>query len=278
MRKITVPYLVFASLYFVLGLFTILMLVLTSYFNEFGQMFRLTTQPFGVYFNIGIILLTCSVIVAIFNIVRIYISHLPKVYSLAIGIVLCVFLFLLYSEMFLLKRVFLDIFSLKDSIALNNENVFYKNLYQIVTDYTFYCFFILFPAIIYLANLSFDKSAIGKILQLTQPSFNVIICALFGFVITPFFKSGIYGYIDLGLLCLGLCFVGYYCFKRYGTMDSYEYFNVFLLFIVCFVMFFGDFKFVNGESYFEVRKAFYILVLFGWSNSWMMKLTTKKKI
>ena len=77
---------------------------------------------------------------------------------------------------------------------------------------------------------------------------------------------------------LGLCFVGYYCFKRYSNMDSYEYFNIFLLLVVCFVMFFGEFRFVNGESYFEVRKVFYILVLFGWSNNWMMKLTTKRKI
>ncbi|MBX7490235.1 hypothetical protein [Helicobacter turcicus] len=277
MRKITIPYLVFTSLYFVLALFTILMLVLTSCFDEFGQMFRLTTQPFGVYFDIGIVLLTCSVIVAIFNIVRIYISHLPKLYSVAIGVVLCGFLFLLYSEMFLLERVFLDIFSLEDSIALNNENIFYKNAYQIITDYLFYCFFILLPFIAYLINLSFDKSAIGKVLQLTQPSFNVMICALFGFAITPFFKSGMYGYVDLGLFCLGLYFVGHYCFKRYSSIDSYEYFNVFLLLVVFLVMLFGDFKFVNGESYFEVRKVFYILVLFGWSNSWMMKLTTKRK-
>lgn len=110
MRKITIPYLVFASLYFVFALFTILMLVLASYFDEFGQMFRLTTQPSGVYFNIGIILLICGVIVAIFNIVRIAISPLPKLYSFAIGIVLCVFLFLLYSEIFLLERTFLDVF------------------------------------------------------------------------------------------------------------------------------------------------------------------------
>ncbi|TLD83222.1 hypothetical protein LS70_005595 [Helicobacter sp. MIT 11-5569] len=278
MRKITVPYLVFASLYFVLALFTILMLVLTSYFDEFGQMFRLTTQPFGVYFNIGIVLLVCGVIVAIFNIVRIYISHLPKAYSLIIGIALCVFIFLLYSEMFLLKRVFVDFFSFKDSITLNEEKAFHKNIYQIVGDYFFYCFFVVLPSAVYLLSFTFDKSTIGKILQLTQPGFNVIVCTLFGFAITPFFKGGIYGYIDLVLFVLGLCFVGYYCFKRYSSIDSYEYFNLFLLLVVCFVMLFGNFKFVNGESYFEVRKVFYILVLFGWCNNWMMKLTTKKKI
>lgn len=278
MRKITTPYLVFASLYFVLALFTILMLVLTSCFDEFGQMFRLTTQPFGVYFNIEIVLLACSVIVAIFNIARIYVSNLPKMYSIAIGIVLCVFLYLLYCEIFLSKRVFLDIFSFKDSIALNEENVFYKNIYQVVVDYVFYCLFILFPSIVYLTNLSFDKSVIGKILQLTQPSFSVAICVFFGFVVTPFLKSGMYGYVDLALFCIGVCLIGFYCFRRHKNMDSYEYFNVFLLFLVCLIMFFGDFRFVNGESYFEVRKAFYGLALFGWSNGWMMKLMTKKKI
>ena len=277
MSKITVPHLVFSSLYFVLALFTILMLVLTSFFGEFGQMFRLTTKPFGVYFNIGIILLTCGIIVAVFNIVRIYISHLPKFYSMIIGIVLCLFLFLVYCEIFLLKRAILDFFSLEDSILLLQENTFYKNLYQIIADYTFYCLFFVLPAFAYTFNLVFDKSTrFGRALQLTQPSFNVIVCVLFGFAIMPFFKSGIYGYIDIVLLLFGLMFIGYYCMKLRRNLDSYEYFNLFLLLIVCIVMVLGKFDFVNGEAYFEVRKVFYILALFGWSNGWMMKLTTRR--
>ncbi|MCI5969034.1 hypothetical protein [Helicobacter sp.] len=167
---------------------------------------------------------------------------------------------------------------MEDSIVLSRNDIFNKNVYQIITDYVFYCLFMLLPSVAYLTNLSFDKSTIGKLLQLMQPNFSVMICVLFGFAMVPFFKIGIYGYVDLGLLCFGLCFVGYYCFKRYGAVDSYEYFNIFLLFVVCFVMLFGNFKFVNGESYFEVRKVFYILALFGWSNGWMMKLTIKKKV
>ena len=276
MSKITAPYLVLSSLYCVLALFTILMLALTSFFGEFGQMFRLTTQPFGVYFNIGIILLTCGVIVALFNIVRIYISHLPKFYSAIIGIVLCLFLFLIYCEIFLLKRTIMDFFSLEDSILLLQEDAFYKNPYQMIVDYTFYCLFVLLPALASIFNLTFDRSTIlGRALQLTQPSFNVILCALFGFAIVPFFKSGVYGYIDLVLLLLGLVFVAYYCMKRRRNLDSYEYFNLLLLVGVCAVMMIGEFDFVNGEAYFEVRKVFYILALFGWSNSWMMKLTTR---
>lgn len=66
MAKITIPHLVFSSLYFVLALFTILMLVLTSFTPDFKHMFRLTTQPFGVYFSISAILLACGVIVSLF--------------------------------------------------------------------------------------------------------------------------------------------------------------------------------------------------------------------
>lgn len=274
MRKITIPYLVFASLYFVLALFTILALTLASTFDPFWQMFYLTTQPFGVYFNMGIVLLSCGVIVCIFNIARIYVSHLPKIYSLSIGVTLCIFLCLLYSEVFILERSALDFFSLKDSLVVNRENVFDKNLYEIVMDYVFYCAFVGLPSLVYIANLSFDKIAFGKILQLTQPNFSVIVCTLFGFTVNPFFNSGIYGYVDLVLLGLGMSFVVLHCYKRYVAMDSYAFFNVFLLFCVCAVVFLGDFKFVQGEAYFEVRKVFYSLALLSWSNFWMLKLTT----
>lgn len=278
MRKTTIPYLVFASLYFVLALFTILMLALTSFSEEFRQMFRLTTQPFGVYFQLSIILLISGVFVAVFNGVRIYMSHIPKVYSWVVGIGFCVFLGLLYAELFLLNRTMLDYFSLKDTILLEKDKMFYKNIYQIIIDYTFYLFLILIPLSVYFLNLSFNKNLIfGRILHLTQPRFNTIICALFGFAITPFFKNGIHGYIDFCLLLLGLILVGYFCIKGHRDIDSYEYFNAFLLVVVSLIVVCGSFEFTDAESYFEVRKVFYMLALFGWCNCWMMQLTTKRK-
>lgn len=277
MRKITIPHLIFSSLYFILALFTILMLALTSFAPDFQHMFRLTTQPFGVYFGISAILLTCGVIVSLFNIVRIYSSHLPKFYSLVIGLALCVFLFLLYYELFITRRTYFEPFSFEDSLRLVQENAFSKNTYQILVDYLCYILFVICPAIFYLFNFSFDKSMnLGKLLQLIKPSFNVMLGVLFGFSISPFFKSGIVGYFDLVLLAFGLGLVLYLCVKGKRTLDSYEMFNLCLLIVMYVVMMISSYSFVDGESYFEVRKAFYVLVLFGWCNTWMMKLTTKR--
>ena len=260
MAKITIPHLVFSSLYFVLALFTILMLVLTSFTPDFKHMFRLTTQPFGVYFSISAILLACGVIVSLFNIVRIYSSHLPKLYSLMIGCALCVFAFLLYYELFVMRRTYFEPFSFEDSLRLTQENVFSKTIYQM-----------------YIFNFSFNKSTnFGKLLQLIQPSFNVMLGVLFGFSISPFFKSGILGYFDLMLLCVGIGLVLYLCIKR--NIDSYEIFNLFLLLIICIVIMISSYSFVDSESYFEVRKAFYALVLFGWCSAWMMKLTIRRSV
>lgn len=277
MAKITIPHLVFSSLYFVLALFTILMLVLTSFTPDFKHMFRLTTQPFGVYFSISAILLACGAIVSLFNIVRIYSSHLPKLYSLMIGCALCVFAFLLYYELFVMRRTYFEPFSFEDSLRLTQENVFSKTIYQMFVDYICYIFFVIFPAIFYIFNFSFNKSTnFGKLLQLIQPSFNVMLGVLFGFSISPFFKSGILGYFDLMLLCVGIGLVLYLCIKR--NIDSYEIFNLFLLLIICVVIMISSYSFVDSESYFEVRKAFYALVLFGWCSAWMMKLTIRRSV
>ncbi|MBD5165322.1 hypothetical protein [Helicobacter sp.] len=277
MRKITIPHLVFSSLYFILALFTILMLALTSFTPDFKHMFRLTTQPFGVYFGISTILLTCGVIVSLFNIVRIYYSHLPKLYSAMISFALLVFVLLLYYELFVMRRTYFEPFSFEDSLKLVQEDAFSKSLYQMFVDYACYILFVICPAAIYLLNLSFDKSIkFGKILQLTQPSFNVMMGVLFGFAVSPFFKSGIMGYFDLALLVLGLGLILYCCVKRSRYFDSYELFNLFLLLVCVLIIMFSSHSFVDGESYFEVRKAFYALVLFGWCSVWMMKLTIRR--
>ena len=96
MAKITIPHLVFSSLYFVLALFTISMLLLAGFTEDFKQMFRLITQPYGVYFMIAIILLLGGVVISLFHLVRIYTSYISKIYSLCIASVLLIFVCLLY--------------------------------------------------------------------------------------------------------------------------------------------------------------------------------------
>lgn len=276
MRKITLQNTLFSSLFFILTIFTLLTLLLSGIVWDFRQMFRLVTQPYGVYYCVGITFLACGIIISLFHIARIYSSHLPKFYSATILIALCLFVWLLYYELFELKRFTYDIFSLEDSLKFTKEDIFKKNSYQLYLDYGIYCFFIIFPFVVYFFQLNFDKSTkIGRILQLTQPNLNTIIIALFGFAITPFFKNGVLGYIDLVLMLAGLAMVMFLCWKRKYLVGSYEFFNLFLLWIVCLIMLFISHTFVDGESYFEVRKAFYFLMLFGWCNNWMTKLTTK---
>lgn len=276
MRKITLQNTLFSSLFFILAIFTLLTLLLSGIIWDFRQMFRLVTQPYGVYYCIGITFLACGIIISLFHIARIYSSHLPKFYSATILIALCLFISLLYYELFELKRFNYDIFSLEDSLKFTKEDIFKKNSYQLYLDYGIYCFFIIFPFVVYFFQLNFDKSTkIGRILQLTQPNLNTIIIALFGFAVTPFFKNGMLGYIDLVLMLAGLAMVMFLCWKRKYLVGSYELFNLFLLWIICPIILFISHAFVDGESYFEVRKAFYFLMLFGWCNNWMTKLTTK---
>ncbi len=276
MRKIVLQHTLFSSLFFILAVFTLLTLLLSGVVWDFRQMFRLVTQPYGVYYCIGVAFLTCGVMVSVFHIVRIYSSHLPRFYSAVILVALCAFALFLYYELFLLKRLYYDIFSLEDSLKFTKEGIFEKVPYQIYLDYGVYCLLVVFPFVVYFFRLSFDKSTkLGRILQLTQPNLNVMIVALFGFAIMPFFRSGVLGYVDLVFMVIGLVMMGFLFWKRRYLIGSYEFFNLLLLWILCLVMFFTSHSFVDGESYFEVRKAFYYFVFFGWCNGWMMKLTTK---
>ena len=279
MRKIALQTTLFSSLFFILAIFTLLTLLLSGIVWDFRQMFRLVTQPYGVYYCIGITFLACGIIISLFHMARIYSSHLPKFYSVAILVALCLFALQLYYEFFWLKRFTYDIFSLEDSLKFTKESIFKKDFYQFYLDYSVYCFFIVFPFAIYLFQLNFDKNTkIGRILQLTQPSLNVIIVALSGFTIMPFFKNGALGYVDLVLMLAGLSMVMFLCWKRKYLIGSYEFFNLLLLWAICLIMLFISHTFVDGESYFEMRKAFYFLMLFGWCSSWMTKLTTKTSI
>ncbi|AWI34296.1 hypothetical protein [Helicobacter apodemus] len=276
MKKNMLPHLVFSSLYFVLALFTILMLLLSGFVEDFKQMFRLITQPYGVYFIIAIILLLAGILVSLFHFVRVYTSYISKVYSLCIASILLVFVTLLYYQFFIQERVYLDFFSLEDASKFTKEGIFDKQLLIMIADYLFYGLFVLIPCVVYFFNLHFDKSKIiGRIIELMQPNFNVIIGGIFGFSISPFFKNGIIGYIELIFLVLGLLVFIYIVVIRKNLLDSYEHFNLFLLLVVFVTMMITNHSFMDAQSYFEVRKAFYILVLVGWSSGWMMKLKPK---
>lgn len=276
MKKITFPQLIFSSLFFVFSLFTILMLLLAGFVGDFKQMFRLVTQPNGVYFSIEVVLIAGGIVVSAFHLVRIFVSHLPKIYSFVIGLALIFFVFFLYYEIFVFSRTYFNGFSLEDSLKLMQESVFYKSKYQMVLDYGSFLLLVIFPSIIYYFNLTFDKNTqLGRILHLTQPSFNIMIGAMFAFGISPFFKGGVLGYVDFTLFVLGFLILSYFVFKRRNFFNSYEFFNFFLLIILSMIMLGATYTNVDGEAYFEIRKAFYALILFGWCNSWMMKLTTK---
>lgn len=277
MMKKNIPFhIVFSSLYFVLALFTILMLLLSGFAEDFKQMFRLITQPYGVYFMIAIILLLGGVVINLFHLVRIYTSYISKIYSLCIASVLLIFVCLLYYQFFIEERVYLNLFSLEDSLKFVKEGILDKPFYIRVVDYLFYSLFVVIPCATYFLNLHFDKSKmIGRIIELMQPNFNVIIGGIFGFSISPFFKNGIIGYIELIFLVLGLLVFIYIVVIRKNLLDSYEHFNLFLLLVVFVTMMITNHNFMDAQSYFEVRKVFYILVLVGWSSSWMMKLKPK---
>lgn len=274
MKKIYFSQLFFSSVFFIVSIFTILLLFLSGFVHELSQMFRLMTKPYGVYFIVEVAFLIFGVILSVFSLFRLY--RLPKLYLIVIFFMACIFGILFYLESFIVSRIYLDLFSLEDMLKFNNDNMFVKTYYQMIVDYIMYLLFIIIPSFIYLLSLRFDKNTkIGKILKLTKPNFNVIISALFAFCISPFFSGNLFGYIDLCLYLFGFALILTIVFKKKIILDSYEYFNLFLLILLMCVMIFCSHRFVDSESYFEIRKALYAFVVFGWCSIWMIKLKDK---
>ena len=275
MKKITITDVIFSSLFFILALFTLLTLSLSSFAEDFRQLFRLVTKPYGVYYGICVTLLLSGIFLSILSLVRL-LRNKQKIYSFLTFVMLCVFLMGLYYELFLYDRNYYDPFSLEDSLHFIEDNVNTKIPLQRIVDYAYYTIFIIFPAVIYIFNLKFNKSSIiGKILSLTTPNINLVLCVLFGFSIFPYFKDIFADTFDLTLILLGLIFFGYIHTKKRYLVDSYEYFNLLLLLILITILVFSNYFFVNNESYFEIRKAFYYLALFSWCNDWMNKINVK---
>lgn len=275
MKKVSFTDVIFSSLFFILALFTLLTLFLSSFVEDFRQLFRLVTKPYGVYYGICITLLFAGVALSAINFFRLLKGNSQKIYSLLALFMLFVFLGGLYYELFLHDRNYYDPFSLEDTLHFIQDNVNTKIPLQRIVDYSYYIIFIIFPAIIYMFNLKFNKSSlIGKVLAITTPNINLVLCVLFGFSIFPYFKDIFADTFDLTLILLGLVFFGYIHTKKRYLVDSYEYFNLLLLLILITILVFANYFFVNNESYFEMRKTFYYLALFSWCNDWMNKINT----
>ncbi|MDE5591616.1 MAG: hypothetical protein K2I63_01480, partial [Helicobacter sp.] len=180
MKRISIWHVIFSSLFFVLAFFTILTFALSGFIADFNQMSRLVTQPKGVYFYIVIILLMLGIATNCFYLIRNFMGHL-KYYWLFTGIILLIFCNLFYYELFIEQRIYFKFFSLEDSLKFSTEEIFQKRSHIIMTDYIFYTLFIAIPCLIGLLNLKFKKTtALGRFLNLTQPSFNLVIAGLFG--------------------------------------------------------------------------------------------------
>ena len=277
MKKVSKTDIIFSSLFFVLALFTLLILSLSGSVDGFKQLFSLVTKPYGVYYKIGIIFLVCGLFLSLFTLVRLNRYRMQKIYVFAVFVMFCLFVWILYYEFFIFERLYHDPYSLKELLELTQEDALKKTLFQRAIDYSYYVLFVIFPIIIHLFDLHFDKSSkLGRLFQLTLPSMNLNLCVLFGFSVFPFF-SEMMGIVDCTLVIIGLICFGYIHTKKRHLIDSYEYFNFLLLLLLIVILIFSHYHYVDNESYFEIRRSFYYLALFAWCNDWMNKIKTSDR-
>lgn len=252
------------ALFFILAFFTILVLFLSGHFEIFTHLFRLTTKNNGVYFLIGLFAIISSFTLCI----SISIYHFRRMHFklsalfLFLAIISIVFLFI---EFFIERRVF-DPFLLEDIISFEKEKIQIseKSAAMLVSDYFIFIFFIMLPLFTLLSNFKFSNNKIGKIFIILIPNLNTMIAAFFGFAVFNYSPTTALGYIDLiSLLTAFFAFI-MLMFLNYRLFYFSDILNLLLVMFLIISSIFANYQFVDSESYFEIRKAFYFITFLCW--------------
>ncbi len=268
----------FSSLFFLLALFTLLVLGLSNYADNFSQLFMLVNKNRGVYASTLNVLAVFAILTGVFFLRIRAKEHLSLRYKIWIVIMITLFaIFLILSmtvhwanatpsETSLLN----DIYALRQRIALFIDSYLGERL----LDMTFLTLFALLPMSAALNNIDFNyEDHFGRLFYLLRPSANVVIITIFTCMIQPFFKEHWWEYWEIFMMFLALSLLVLLFCRQPKIFGFYERFNLALLAVCTLMILFSSELFQENVDYYETKKAFYTLILLGWSARWMERIT-----
>lgn len=268
---------IMSALFFILAFFTILVLFLSGHFEIFAHLFRLTTKNNGVYFLIGLFAIILSFLLCSYNSVY----HFRRMHFLRSGLFISLAIFaiiFLCMEFFIERRVF-DPFKLEDIVAFEKEKIQIneKSAVMLLSDYFIFIFFMALPLFTLLSNFKFSDNKITRIIVILMPNLNTMIAAFFGFAVFNYVPTTALGYIDL--ISLLTIFFGYVMliFLHHKLFSFSDVLNLFLVIFLIISSIFANYQFVDSQSYFEVRKAFYFITFLCWCAGIMQNADKKSK-
>jgi len=283
MRRPETPEVIFSSLFFLLAVFSMLVIGLSRYAMGFSQLLALVSVGGGIYEWITVALLGAGSIGAFyFFILSVKKEELSWKYK---TLMVCIGLLFLGAAIFELResnlfkglgtQEILMIF--KEGQEAIERTVPWSEV-RYLFDGVFYISFLFLPLLFWHGSIEFDKSdSLGHILHTLRPRLNVIIAMNFGYCIQSYFFSSWWGAVDTTLLILALALLWSLVYRKKHLVGFYESFNLFLLVILLLLCVLSRDLLASVMEHYAMRKTFYALAIFGWAMLWMEKVTRHAK-
>ncbi|MGP1580407.1 MAG: hypothetical protein ACTTH5_05240 [Wolinella sp.] len=268
----------YSSLFFLLALFTLLVMWLSNYVDNFGQLFMLVNKNHGIYASIFDMLAIFGILMGILFLRVRARENLARRYKLSIITMIALFALLLFLSMTAHSSstnphgfpLLDDFYTLRQNIAHFIDSYLGKR----GLDMTFLTFFALLPMGAAIKNIDFNyEDRFGQLFYLLRPSANVVIITIFACMIQPFFKDHWWEYWELLITLLALALLAWLFYRQPKIFGFYERFNLTLLVACVLLMLFSSGLFQEGVNYYGTKKALYMLILLGWSARWMERIT-----
>ena len=282
MKRVETTEVLFSSLFFLLAIFTLLVVGLSQYAKNFSQLFALVAKERGLYAVLLNLFMTVGFFSTLFFLFR---PRARPRLSLRYKISMTGMLFLFFGTLLLGLSVKMGNGSIeRESVAGIIDWLYYarQSLARWIgsywgeraLDWLFFFSFVFLPLLIWINEMEFDRNdLLGHYFHSLRPSINLSIGTLFGMSIQPLFKESWWEYNELALLGLGLVLLAILFYKKRHYFGFYEIFNMVLLGMALLLMALAHSLFEGYIDYYEAKKAFYGLVLLGWSARWMDRIT-----
>ncbi|MBR2111804.1 MAG: hypothetical protein IJ950_02445 [Helicobacter sp.] len=256
--------------FFALFSWIAILLISSRFFDTFSYIFFVFIRDQGLFSFLTNAILFCGALIALgFLIVASWYKKLDVwLYAFALGMCVgCVYIVAFCASTEIKPQELTDLLLIESSIDHRSmiESLWDYKL-RIILSLIVYVFFIFMPLIFAILHLVPNtKTYTGWLLDITQPSFNTMVIALFACAFQPFyFKQNAYDYIDLALFAAGIILFFVVLVRQKHTLNFYGYSNLAILIFGVVLVAFCSNILASSDQYFSVRYTLYAFVFIVW--------------
>lgn len=261
---------IISCLFFALFSWIAILLASSKFFDTFSYIFFVFIRDQGLFAFLTNAILLCGACVALgFLIVASWYKKVDVwLYAFALGMCVgCVYIVAFCASTEIKPQELSDLLLIESSIDHRSmiESLWDYKL-RIILSFMVYTFFIFVPLIFAILHLVPNtKTYTGWLLEITKPSFNVIVIALFACAFQPFYlKANIYDYLDLVLFVMSITLFFVVLRHQKHMLNFYGYSNLVMLIFGVFLIILCSNILASSDQYFSVRYMLYAFVFIVW--------------